>query len=179
VIVALWLKRSSYNQTFKYLSVIVAIFFLLPNFNPDPTHVKYPSHLQWTTKFKVPDFFSKNIYKRYLKKNAIVVALPYYEDAACEPGVWQVQSKMHFRLASACLGGSPREFMQMPIYNSLPCKPASDVDSLAFQQYLNAIHPSAIIVKESLFQEWQPLFTKLHLKAKHISGIAFIALDHR
>jgi hypothetical protein len=183
VIAAYWLKTSRLRVGWRYFWVVASILFLLPSMH---------SAIHWTTKTRVPAYITSGAYKKEIKRNAVVFTLPYGGDDACFASLWQIRSKMYFRLVNGCLGGEPLTFHYMPIFRQLQHgqllqsfagKPLSALIQATnlrqFKALLSFVNASAIWVDKAHFAHWKPVLLAMHFKPRYSKGLYIVDLRRK
>ncbi len=91
VIAAIWIDTTM-NPFVAASFVVLAVACLLPNFRGS----------YWTRSADSPEFFSRDIYRQYVKPGDVVWALPPGDFG--DSMLWQAQSNMYFRMAEGNAG---------------------------------------------------------------------------
>jgi hypothetical protein len=107
IITAQWFARSGASRRSKWVVATLVILFSLPNLDGR----------FWITKSDTPEFFTNNLYKKYLEPGENVLVTPYalYGNSM----LWQAQSGFYFRMAGGWTGVLPEEYMQWPVVRAL------------------------------------------------------------
>ncbi len=95
IIAALWLSAAPPRSLDRPAIAILSLMLILPNLNPR----------FWVSPTAVPDFFSKGLYRQYLRQDEVVMSLP--KSSGSNNLLWQAQTGMYFRLADGYLGPDP------------------------------------------------------------------------
>ena len=95
IIVALWLSAAPPRSLDRPAIAILSLMLILPNLNPR----------FWVSPAEVPDFFSKGLYRQYLRPGEVVMSLP--KSSGSNNLLWQAQTGMYFRLTDGYLGPDP------------------------------------------------------------------------
>lgn len=141
VLCAMWLSTGIYGRRWRNnfargVAAALIVASLLPNLSAS----------FWATRLDTPFFFSKKLYRRYLKPGEIVLVLPYgYEG---DGNLWQALSGMYFKMAGGYVGllpAIPEEYARWPVsyalYNIVRIPGASD----QFKAFLKSHKVGAII----------------------------------
>ncbi len=95
VIVALWLSAAPPWALDRPAIAILSLVLILPNLKAD----------FWVSPLQVPAFFSKGLYRQYLRENEVVMSLP--RSSGSNNMLWQAQTGMYFRLTDGYIGPDP------------------------------------------------------------------------
>jgi hypothetical protein len=161
VVVAIWVSRSGTTRrtAARWALVALALVFTFPNLRAGLWHTE-PSN---------PSFFTTNQYRHYLRRNEVVLTLPY-------PGLgngmlWQADTNMWFRLAGGYLGKLlPSDYQREPIMGSF-LDPAVAPRAPDLGSFLDSRHVGAVIVDPANPELWPSVLAQLGLRPVHVEGV--------
>ncbi len=163
VIIALYLAHGPQRGWARTMLGAACVLFLAP----DPS-VFAPSVV---ARLNVPPFFQNQQYKRYLARGDNILVLPYMQT---EDGLmWQIRTGYYFRLATARLTVTPREFANWPILPYL--ETGLDIIDLPEQLkgFLGANQVKAVIVDPASRLPWAELLDRAGLSRINAGGLWF------
>jgi hypothetical protein len=148
----------------RWLLAGVGVVALLPTF----------SGSYWSGKVTATPFFDDGTYKRYIKRDEIVLAFPLQSGDSM---VWQANSDWHFRMASGYISAEiPPEFWQDPVVHNLlgpdgsgPI-PRKDLPA-AFRDFLDRHHVGAVVFQPAPGAWWEGLLDRLHFQKDRTGGV--------
>lgn len=151
-----WVENSPLSKKIKI--IIAALIFLLMIPNPFPA--KYQELItQWFTPLHTPTFLKHPVRHPFIKKNAIVLELPFSENVC----YWQMKTNMSFRIANGCLSG-PNEYspvmMQLKAISDWNAKVTLDFPK-QFAHYVLTHHVQYIVVENPFVKKFLPAFSML------------------
>jgi hypothetical protein len=169
LIVALWLAQPVAKRWPRWLLAGVGVALLLPNVT-----------LYWHNQYRLgdPQFFTSSLYKRYLRPNETVLALPYGQSGFSM--LWQARTDMYFRMAGGYISPEippdyyPREPLLPNLFSPLgegPVPPQRLVPMLG--DFVRRRHIGAIIVDARDSGAWASLLTGFGLRHTHVGGVLF------
>lgn len=131
---------------------------------------------RWVVKADLPEFFTRQMYSRYLSRDETVLILPYGETGNCM--LWQAASNFYFRMPQGWLGTVPREFQAWPIVGPLG-KDAPYVPGFEgqFRAFLAGHEVGAIVVGDADHPAFQRLCATVKAERLHVGGVFLYRLD--
>jgi hypothetical protein len=130
LIVSLWLRDP--RARFRTAAVISIVLTLLPN----------PGLVLYRSTFETPAFFSRGLYRRYLRRNENVLIIPFGRNGPSM--AWQAESWMYFRMPGGHLSTTPEDFRRWPAANTLMTSmplvdPAEQFKAFAVEYKIDAV----------------------------------------
>ena len=163
LILSMWM--SAPRVRFGRALVVVVMIGLCPN----------PGFLFLRSVYEMPAFFSRGLYRHYLKPGDNVLVIPY---GANGPNMlWQAQSGMYFRMPGGYIGGAaPDDFLKWPLSltltHSIPVPdPASEL-----KVFVQTYAIDAILVADSATVATRQLPISLGLKAIRVGDVSLYHL---
>ena len=157
---ALWISwaRGRTNVIWRWLVGLAAVAFLLP------AHQRSG----WVRAPGQPTFFTTSTYKKYVKRNEIVMTIPYSQGG--DEMLWQADTGMYFRLAGGYMGYPPPWEANIPIihyqlYFGAPTPPADGVSQL--RSLVASHHIGVVLVQQTSALNWPIL---LHQAGFHLTA---------
>ena len=148
----------------RWLVAGVGVVALLPTF----------SGSYWSGKVTATPFFDQGTYKRYIKRDEIVLAFPLQSGDSM---VWQANSDWYFRMASGYISAEiPPEFWQDPVAHNLLGPDGSGPIApehlpAAFRDFLDRHHVGAVVFQSSPGAWWEDVLDQLHFPKERIGGV--------
>lgn len=93
---------------------------------------------------KIPSFFTRGSYRKYLKQGDTVLIFPFGLDSY--EMLWQAMSNMYFRIAGGHLTAMPLEYQQWPILASFSSGDLPIDAKAQLLSFLAAHHASTVLV---------------------------------
>lgn len=122
-----------------------------------------------STRVDVPAFFTTGVYRRVVRRNENVLAVPFGWNG--DSMLWQAQSLMYFRMAGGYLGATPLEFERWPIVDALYWSILMpDIDA-QLKQFLSHYGIETIILAESDKGPWRRVFSRIDSAPATIGGV--------
>lgn len=154
IIVALFLNK--YKKSFlAYLSVSVAIFFMIPNIPG-----RYNNFMD--SKISMPKIFSTTEYKKIFYPNENILIIPFGVNGSSM--FYQAMDKFYYRTSDGYLGQSPQYILKFPILNTLYGKKVIQHLQSNLLYYIKYSKLNAILIigkKEQLV--WKKNFQLSHI----------------
>lgn len=164
VLVARWLAEPGRYRNFRYALTALAILSVLPS-DASVRDVQPVYHRP----VSVPLFFSEETYRRYLDESTIVMAVPH---EVGEELLWQLETDMGFRLASAYIGPARPED---GLANLSQAEPPSKWNR--FVRQLSVRKVDVIVAAWPLRAEWGPFLEEATgVRPMVIDGVALYML---
>ncbi len=127
---ALWLSWAVGRRStaWRWLVALAAVAIVWPNvaYPSPPAAASQPPYFFANTDLRPPGrinayaqptFFTTGLYKRYLRRNEIVLAFPFSQFG--DDMLWQAETDMYFRLLDGYLGAPPPSYAANPLVNLL------------------------------------------------------------
>jgi hypothetical protein len=161
VAASVWISQArGRGRVWRWLLGLLAVAFLLPNLGLDGRE----------TGFNDPAFFRTALYKEYLRRNEVVLPIPYAYAPGGESLLWQAQAHMYFKLASGDWGPVPPDFARIPVVGQL----LSGTPTAQTPGYLNAFAAShdvsAVVVQTSAAGSWPGVLSAAHWRLAATAG---------
>lgn len=139
IIAATCLARNDITAFGKVVLTLICIVLLLP----DPRYL-------WQAKTDIarPLFFSKHIYRHYVRPDENILIIPYSYNG--DSMLWQAQAHMDFRMAGGWTGAAPTEFLRWPTVSALTAGSLTPDYDDQFKAFLSRFNVEAIVVYGSL-----------------------------
>lgn len=161
---AMWVATPSTRrvQWLKWAVAVLAVVFVIPNI----------SMFGRTTEWINPPFFQTNEYKKYLRRNAVILPIPFaYEGTST---LWQADTHMYFSMASGYFGYPPMSYTKYRAVNELlgptppPATAAKDL-----RRFIAAKHIDDVILQPdtTAAAAWMPVLADLSLKKSSLGGV--------
>ena len=128
----------------------------------------------WSGKATATPFFDQGTYKRYIKRDEIVLAFPLQSGDSM---VWQANSDWYFRMASGYISAEiPPEFLQDPVAQNLLGPDGSGPIArehllAAFRDFLDRHHVGAVVFQPEPGAWWEDVLDQLHFPKERIGGV--------
>lgn len=181
LMMALWLAHVTKSKLVRgarwglaVLSV-AAIFANLPTFASVVVPPK-PKPDQWVQALpsvpltdEIPMFFTKGIYKKYIKPGETVVVLSHRGNAAM---MFQAYTGFYFKIAGGFINASlsAEDALPIQVYDLSYLPPSEGPQRVAaFKAYVKKAHIGAIIVERAWSQEWYYAFSKNTIDYKPVT----------
>lgn len=160
---ALWVSwaRGRTNTTWRWLVALAAVAFLLPGHQP----------AGWIRMPAQPAFFTTQLYRHYLKRNEIVMTIPYSQSG--DEMLWQADTDMYFRLAGGYMGYPPPWEANIPIihyqlYFGAPIPPANGVAQL--RSLVASQHIGVVLIQQTEALDWPGLLIRAGFHRRAVAG---------
>ena len=137
LIAAMWLARQDIATPAKIALALLSVVSLFP----DPLFLW---HAQ--TQIKMPQFFSRGLYRHYLRPDENVLILPYGKNG--DSMLWQAHTSMDFRMAEGWTGLVPPEFLRWPILNTFYSGNLMPDWQTQFKAFLAAHDVEAVVISD-------------------------------
>lgn len=165
---AIWLERFSINPKLKYLLVVFAIVFLIPNLN-----------MYKGQEIKYPTFISSGEYKNYIKPGENVIVFPTYAMGGFQGPLYQQKTDFYFNLSQGIAGPIPLSLkdknVTMPLYNLTHI---NDALIYSFLHYLVECNVSAILLPDHYHNKIiDTLLKSLDIQPIHTGGVILYQID--
>jgi hypothetical protein len=166
VIVSLWLAERPGGALglAKWLVALLCVLTIVPNLRQG----------LWGGARSNPTFFTNGDYKRYVPRNATVLALPWSWRGNSE--LWQAETGMWFRLAGGYLGKLvPDDYLREPIVPALLAgrTSAAPAELLSFLRTRNV---SLVIIDSAHPGRWPAVLASLGVRPVPVDGVLFYRL---
>jgi hypothetical protein len=148
----------------RWLVAGVGVVALLPTF----------SGPYWSGKTTATPFFEDGTYKRYIKRDEIVLAFPLVSGDSM---FWQANSDFYFRMASGYLSAEiPPDFLHDPVAANLLSPDGSGPIArehlpAAMRDFLERHHVRAVVYEPSPLAWWEGVLDELHLRKYEVGGV--------
>jgi hypothetical protein len=166
VIAALWLAAPSTHHWRRWLLAALAVAFLIPNIN-----ARLPGSplRMFNARLPTPTFFATGLYRRYLRRDEIVLPLPYGSYGYSL--LWQARTDMYFRLASGRFRYPPASYPQQ-IANELMGRAAMTPNaSSLLRSFVISEQISDVVADPAGSGPWLGVLTKLGLRPVSVGGV--------
>jgi hypothetical protein len=160
VVAAMWLgqPRTGRVAAAKWALAAVSIAFLVPNLGTDYWHGYVAS----------PPFFSTHQYRSALRRDEIVLALPYGQFGFSM--LWQAETGMWFRMTEGYLGRKfPADYVSDPLWAALFGQGKPNPEAL--RSFIVRRHVGAVIVAPGTPPQWATALAAIGLKPTSLGGI--------
>jgi hypothetical protein len=155
------LTRQDLTVSARVAIALICIVFLLP----------YPPYLwQAKTDISEPLFFSKHIYRHYLRPDENILIIPYSYNG--DSMLWQAQAHMDFRMAGGWTGAMPAEFLRWPALQALTTGSLTPDYDDQFRAFLSHFDVESIVVCGSLNTPWTELVASLGVRPQAAGNVA-------
>ena len=163
LVVSMWLadRRDGALDTAKWLMAVLAILFILPTLRQG----------LWGAQHSNPAFFTTGQYKRYLRRDATVLILPWSWHG--DGMLWQAETGTWFRTAGGYIGKLfPADYYGDPMRPALlDGRMAGAANRLP--AFLGTHHVSAVIVDSADPGPWPAVLARIGLSGSRIGGVLF------
>ncbi len=161
IIVGYFVKEFQIKKWQKSLLIGLIVLFILPSF-------PYPA-----TNLNIPSFFSKGLYKKYLKKKENVLFIPF--ERRGYGSAYQAICHMYFRMTAAYVGKPQKNALKwsavqmLLFYTNNSFMPNYSFQILAF---IGSHDVKAVILQPGIASKiWYPVFNKMRWKKIQTGGI--------
>ena len=141
---------------------VLVVIFLLPNVQPFRT--------AWRSSVDTPAFWRDGIYRRYLKKDDVVLMLPFN---AIRQMLWQAQTGMYFSMAGGYLGPDPVEYTAWPVVRDLRMERVGIDFSEQLKAFLGAHRVKAIVLDGRAREPWLRALSVLNVTPVEVGDVLF------
>jgi hypothetical protein len=172
VIVAQWLAEPARWPAARWLLAGVGVLLLIPN-----QALPY-----WRGKHSDPAFFTGQTYRHHLKRDEIVVAIPYGWNG--NSMLWQAQTDMYFRMAGGYLTSDvPVGYWREPVVRALLGEESGRITPerwrLPLRDFLLRRRVGAVILAGGDSDVWRPVVESLGLRPRQVEGVLFYDVSSR
>lgn len=173
VMAALWLAWHVRRQVFKVALGLLLVVVILPNIPGG----------YWNTDPGIPQFFSANLYQRYIKPGANILIVPL--GSFSREAMWQQATDFAFTEPTGygTVAPHPEDILpvtrRFTITSGIPTirQPASAAEANAFQyyvaQYLATEHITGIVVREDFETQFSAYLSFLREPPIHAGGVYY------
>ena len=161
LVLALWLARprSGAWRRGSWAVALIGLVALFPNIGQG----------WWSSRPPNPTFFTSQMYRHYLRRNEIVLVLPWGPQS--DEMLWQAETGFWYRQTGAYLGALlPVDYQRDPLlapFNGSTVPPSvSEV-----RGFLTGRHVGAVVVQATYHGYWTPLLTGAGLHGTTAGGV--------
>jgi hypothetical protein len=168
VIAALWLAEPGAHRARRWLVAAAAVAFLFPNIDatfPGTRHLSL-----YHARYPTPAFFTTGLYRRYLRRDEIVLPLPSGYSLRGYSLLWQARAHMYFRLASGSFGYVPASYRTTIEHELLGHAITADAPSL-LRSFILAERVSVVVADPPHSRPWLGVLGRLGLRPVSAGGV--------
>ncbi|MGO9898396.1 MAG: hypothetical protein ACLP0J_01600 [Solirubrobacteraceae bacterium] len=171
---ALWLAEPSSWRIGRWALALFAIVLIWPNTNgvmpgTPPSSVYDTAYNVPGAQFSDPPFLTDGAYRRYLRRNEVILPIPYGQKGASL--LWQAVAHGYFRMASGYFGYVPPDFFNDPVFQEL-YGAAPYTDPVAgMRSFLRRHRVGAVVIEDGQGGPWTGLMQQLGLTAEAVDGV--------
>ncbi len=167
VMAAMWLAESKFRGSTRFLLAFFTLLFIFPNYAGG----------YWTVTPENPAFFSRGLYKHYLRRGENVIILPYGLSGYAIP--WQAETNFYFNLAGGWLGQAegiaPYSDMSIPRDLHRRWGGANYPEKLA--AFIRRHQVGALLVEQRQIADFAALLKPIHIPPLSIGGMRLYQFD--
>jgi hypothetical protein len=167
LVMAIYVGRADVPPMSRAVLCVLAVIFVLPN--PAVLH-------QRGTRVRIPAFFSSGEYSQYLRRNDIVLALPY--GGASQNLLWQAATDFYFRSATGFYI-PPEEYSRWPITRTFTEAVRVSGGPGELTSFLTANHVNDIIISPEDAGAWIPYLSEAGMRPILVGGIVLCRIPSR
>ena len=165
VAAALWLSRTR-TRPWQWGLAALSVVSLIPATNA--TYAGTRAAL-FHSRVSEPRFFSGGIYRNFLRRNEVVLPLPWANQGTSM--LWQAQANFYFRMASGHFGAPPAAYQALPIVKQLRANQPGPGAALVLRSFIVGHGVGAIIQAPRYSSSWTPILTRLGLRGVSAGGV--------
>jgi hypothetical protein len=165
VAVALWMSSPT-ARAWQWGLAAVAVLSLIP-----ATNATYPGTrvALFHSRVTQPRFFSTGLYRSFLRRNEVVLPLPWANQGASM--LWQADANFYFRMASGHFGAPPPAYQALPIVKQLRSNEPEPGAARALRRFIVGHRVGAIIQDPNWAVAWTPFLRRLGLRGVSAGGV--------
>ena len=168
VIAALWLSAPSRHAARRWLLAAVSVAALFPNIGARNAGVRTSV---FQTSYPTPAFFATDLYRRYLRRDEIVLPLPYGGSSYGVSLLWQARTDMYFRLASGSFGYTPPSYPEPIAYELTQQMPLTANAPSLLRSFIATERVSAVVADPVHSGPWLGVLARLGLHPVSAGGV--------
>lgn len=166
VAAAFWLSSTGRRLAYRWGLAALAVVFLIPNVGARQPGTGMPL---FHSRVVQPTLFSTDLYRRYLRRDEIILPLPF--GSAGQSMLWQAQTDMYFRMASGHFGAPPGSYAQEPIVRQLMANAPGRLAASELRSFIVRRHVSAVVADARFARPWLAVLSRLGLEPVHAGGL--------
>jgi hypothetical protein len=160
VATALWLARGTARRPLKWALAGLALAMLIPNLSAN----------FWQGRPIDPAFFTSDIYKSHLKKNEVVLVLPYARSG--NSMLWQAETDMYFRMPAGYVSPEyPPAYRSDPFLSELLSGQVDASSIPRLRDFIVRRGVTAVVVEKANAGGWPLLLGALRLHPVETGGV--------
>ena len=163
IIISNWL--SGPPVAFRKVMVTITVIALFPN----------PAFLFHQSRYDNPPFFSKGLYRHYLRRGENVLVIPFGRSGPSM--AWQAESWMYFRMPGGHLSTTPEDFSRWPVANTLLTSLPVPNPGAQFAAFVQAYGVEAVVVADGASKAARELPALLGVSSLKAGGVLLYNLQ--
>jgi hypothetical protein len=164
IVVSLWLAEPSSTRALRWAVAVVGVALLIPNLGAE----------YWKGRPTNPAFFTTDAYKRHIRTDETVLALPYARYGSSM--LWQAQTGMHFKMVEGYVSPEfPSAYRSDPFFGALVSGQADGAQD-GLRDFLVRRDVDAIVIDAGEPGEWPRALAALGLEPLRTGGVLLYRL---
>ena len=162
IVAAFYLSDRQHPWSVRVALGVLVVIFLLPNVRLFRT--------VWRSSVDTPAFWRDGIYKRYLKKDNVVLIVPFNVTGQM---LWQAQTGMYFSMSGGYLGPDPAEYTAWPVVRDLRMERVGIDFAEQLKAFLGAHRVKAIVLDGRAREPWLRALSVLNVTPVEVGAVLF------
>lgn len=165
VAVALWLSGPR-APAWRWGLAALAVVSLIPATNATYAGTRVTL---FHSRVSEPRFFSTSMYRRVLRRNEVILPLPWASQGASM--LWQANTDFYFRMASGHFGPPPPQYLARPVVKQLRANAPRPGAAPGLRSFIVSHHVGAVIQARQWTSGWTPILRQMGLRSEAMGGV--------